>query len=142
MSFDIYLRQVPTAPCPTCGHADEEGIVHDWSGCTHNLNGMIELALSIACSNLGVSMPQGKDPTRHYIERSWGRLDGHRAGDLLSVMEEFARVFIAPEHEQELRALNPPNGWGSLEQVRERELIPKLVDAMRRHPNAVFWCQG
>ncbi len=77
------------------------------------------------------------DPAGNY---SWWRLDGHRAGDVLKLLE-VARAASKDEiYEPNFKALEPSNGWGTLASLRS--VFDALVEACEAHPDAVFSVSG
>jgi hypothetical protein len=106
MSLDIYLR-VP--PCGHCGRGDEEEV---WQASpTYNLSPMWHSA--------GVPFERG--------------VEGKTAAEILPrLASSLAELQANPE---KYRAMNPPNGWGTYEQLID--VVSGMIKAARAHPLAV-----
>lgn len=126
MSFDLHLSS-PTCPC--CGRFDEH---QDWN-ITHNVNDIVDLALKAAGSPIA-KVDSG------YAERSWGRLNGWKAKDLIPVLEDAYRYLLDLGNAGLLRFLEPPNGWGTLDNVKE--VMGSILVACRRNPQGIFSANG
>jgi hypothetical protein len=128
MSFDIYLK---AEACEHCGHGG--GYVYS-ANITHNVNEIVERCLVAA------GAPVSKVEGSAYAERSWGRLTGWKAREALPFVDLALVVAFDPSRAQEFMALEPSNGWGSLDSVRT--VMREFCEAMTKWPNAVIETWG
>lgn len=65
-----------------------------------------------------------------YGDYSWGRLEGWKGRELVSVVEAAIRVADDPTRLYEFKELEPSNGWGTLDSVKEclRDLLAMCKD--------------
>lgn len=106
MSLGIWFKSVA---CEHCGRGD--GDIWGRSP-TYNLREMWEAA--------GV-------PFHHGIE-------GQTAGSILPALE--ASLAELKSHPAKYTAMNPPNGWGTYDDLIE--VVESAVEAARKHPNAII----
>lgn len=128
MSFDVYLN------APACGHCGRESS-ELWSrNLTHNVNEIVDRCLVAGGATRGIARETG------YRERSWGRLDGWKASDIVDIVSRALAESHKPARDAEFRSLEPTNGWGSLESVQK--FLADLAAAVREHPNATVEAWG
>lgn len=127
MSFDLYAEY---EPCSHCGRSYDS---IDIANATHNINSMVERVFEA----VGITL-EGTDPGRGYARRSWGRLHGHRLKDIRGQIADALGWFEA--HEEELRPMNPPNGWGSTMCISR--VLAALLTAADNHPDAKVRASG
>jgi len=127
MSFDLSLKR---PACDYCGR--ERDSVWSRSGITHNVNSIVDLCIG--------SDVVARDARAGYAERSWGRLFGWPASEALPIVVRALDVANDTAREAEFRALEPENGWGSLEGVRDA--FADLARACAEHPKAIFEAWG
>jgi hypothetical protein len=132
MSFDVYLR---IDPCAACGRG--EATVFDFN-LTHNVNEIVERCLVAGGAGLA-KRAAGEEPS-YYDSRSWGRLEGWKAGEVADVISRAVAVSRDPARAAEFRGLQPPNGWGSLDGVQR--CFDELLVACRDHPTATIRTSG
>jgi hypothetical protein len=128
MSFDVYLEH---PHCEHCGRRDADVF---WFNLTHNVNCIVD-----ACLVAG-GATRAKNDEQYYVERSWGRLNGWRAGDLIDILTRAAQVANDPDRADEFRAMEPDNGWGTLDSVRRK--LDELLEACRANPSAFIRASG
>ena len=129
MSFDVYIEE---RGCEHCGRKGDEAFSFNY---THNTNSIVE-----ACFAALPDPPVGKSPDSGYQERSWGRLNGWSTDDALPLVRAAMEVAMSSEREKEFKAMEPDNGWGSLDGVRS--CFRKLSDALAVHPGCVIRTWG
>lgn len=127
MSFDLSLKY---PACEYCGSDGKE--VWDWN-ITHNVNSIVDLCI-------GPDVLARDKKGGGYPARSWGRLFGWPASEALLIVQRALAVANDPAREAEFRALQPSNGWGSLEGVREA--FADLARACAENPKAIFEAWG
>lgn len=133
MSFDIQIRR-HVAACAHCGRGAADEYYGDLN-LTHNVNGIVDRCL------ISAGAPLGERPERYYLDYSWGRLDGWRVEKALPILERAHQESLKEERQGEFRALEPANGWGTLESVRE--VFGRLLDAARQAPpDAIITAEG
>lgn len=119
MSFDVYL------------HSDDGDAVY-WFNYTHNVNPIVERCL------LSVpQVPTGKDSSASY---SWSRLDGWKASAAAPILRSALALMSSPLMEADLKAMEPPNKWGSLCGVLK--VTAEFYQACLDHPDAVISTHG
>lgn len=128
MSFDVYLEP---PECPTCHQRLSGGYEFNYA---HNTNSIVDICLKEAGN------PVAKRRETSYCEWSWGRLDGWTAAEALPILEKATEIVMDPSREAELKALEPPNGWGSLTGVRE--CFRKFLAACREFPETTIRTWG
>lgn len=129
MSYDVWLMK---DACPCCKR--------DWPdlgsfNLTHNVNGIVDACLR-AHGDVKAKNPDGTT----YEMNSWGRLDGWVAGDAVPVLERALAEAQNPARLREFRAMEPSNGWGTLEDVRR--VMAEFLVACRQHPDAKIRAAG
>lgn len=128
MSFDVWLER------PACTHCGRSaGTVFEFN-LTHNVNKIVDACLVAA------GAPRAKEAGAYYEDWSWGRLSGWKADDAGPLLERALAEAQSSSREPEFRAMEPENGWGSLDNVRTWLL--KLSIACRENPDAVIWASG
>jgi hypothetical protein len=132
VSYDIYLRGVP---CPTCQRSDEGPSLPDP---TYNLTPIFDRALT------GEPLPNAQTSEfavvilRQATDRPRGLrlLNGRKAADTITLLEQALRCLRDPANRAELVALEPDNGWGDL--AGATDVIATLVAAAQEHPDHVW----
>lgn len=126
MSFDIDLDKWP---CEHCGRGGETVFSVNL---THNVNRIVD-----ACLLANKQPPAARiNHSPSYDHWSWGRLYGWSAIDAVPVLATAIYAANDPEREAEFRAMEPDNGWGSLESVRR--VLGQLMSACQEHPECVI----
>lgn len=134
MSYDIYLRGTPD-PCPTCGHTAEEP---ELPNPTYNLTAIFDLlltgeALPNPYVGEGAVVVLGKKTDR---PRGLRVLSGLRAADTIEMISKALDRALDPAWRARLIALEPSNGWGTLQGARE--VLTELIRAAMEHPNNMW----
>jgi len=132
MSYNIYLRG---APCPTCAHEPDQS---DLPNPTYNLTEIFDLALT------GEPLPNPDVAEgavvlfRVKTDRPRGLrvLTGRKASDTIEMIENALKRMSDPLWHERLRALEPENGWGTLQGARE--VMQRLLQAANEYP-AHIW---
>jgi hypothetical protein len=128
MSFDIYL-DLPA--CSHCGRSEQT--VFDVN-ITHNVNKIVDTCLREAGATVA------KEGNSSYSDWSWRRLHRWRAGDAVKVLARAEEIMGDPTREQEFKALEPSNKWGTL--AVTQHVLSELLAACRRYPNATIRTSG
>lgn len=108
---------------------------------THNVNRIVDACLKKA----GVT-PQieGRADVGHYEKEggySWACCAGRTAAELRPVFEVALAEAFSKEREPDFLKLQPDNGWGTLESVREA--LKWAAEAAREAPDgAIWWANG
>lgn len=126
MSYDISLDALA---CPHCGRGGSE----IWTrNSTCNVSRIVDHCLADA------GAMEGKDPSRPStdLSYSWRRLHGWYAGAVIEILDNAHRIAMDPSREHEFRKMEPSNGWGSLETVRED--FAALLAACKENPGAMI----
>ena len=116
MSWDV---RIDYPPCPTCGHERPVELDHD--NYTHNCNEMLRVALRAT----GTLLDRLGD--RHLYA-----LDGKLCAEI--GLELKAATDWWRDHLEELRELNPENGWGDADSALV--FWACIADACIAHPRA------
>ena len=132
MSYNIYLRG---APCPTCGHEADQS---DLPNPTYNLTEIFDLALT------GEPLPNPDVAEgavvlfRVKTDRPRGLrvLTGRKASDTIEMIENALKRMSDPLWHARFVALEPENGWGTLQGARE--VMQRLLQAANEYP-AHIW---
>lgn len=128
MSFDIYLEQ---NVCGHCGRGD--GAVWE-TNLTHNVNEIVDACLVTGGAICAKSGDSG------YAERSWGRLHGWTAGEVVPILTKAVAWANDPANEAKFRSMEPTNKWGTLESVRR--VLAEMLDACREYQSATIRTSG
>jgi hypothetical protein len=121
VSYDIDLRYLPGNKCQTCGHQqEEEEVFIRNSSPTYNIAPMIRRADAIAGGS----------------GCSFEAIDGKAGADAARWFELMLATFSA--NADELRTLEPENGWGSFAGMVE--VFEEYIRLSKEHPRAV-WSQ-
>ncbi len=67
---------------------------------------------------------------------SLSALHGKNAGECIPMLEAAVSDMHKPENREAYKALDPPNGWGSLEHART--YLEDLLKACREHPKTTI----
>jgi hypothetical protein len=130
MSYDLYVRPAKREPCVTC-HRPFDGVIgHEDINVTYNVSRIVDLCLVAGGATKGVDLDgqwNGND-----LDFSWKRLHGVTTDVAVPILRK-AQVEATREDRQiEFRKLEPPNGWGSLENVIE--VFVKLTRWAEKNP--------
>lgn len=107
MSFDVSIVR---PACKCCGRDEED--VYSFN-LTHNVNEIIDRCLVAA------GAPVAKEPGHGYEARSWGRLYGWSTDDAAPILRRAYEEAKSAARAAEFGALEPDNGWGSLDSVKD-----------------------
>lgn len=127
MSFDISL-ELPA--CSHCGRSEQT--VFDVN-ITHNVNKIVDICLTEASATVA-------RVDDSYSDWSWGRLHGWHAGDVVEILARAEEIMGDSAREEEFKALEPSNKWGSL--TVTRQVLSELLAACRQYPNATIRASG
>ena len=128
MSYDIYLRG---SPCKECGRGGDEP---DLPGPTYNLSKIFHLALTAQ------PMPNAEVAETAVVllgaptdgPRGLRVLDGRKAGETIEDLRAALQRLRDPDWHARFTALEPPNGWGTLEGATA--VVARLHEAAVEHP--------
>ena len=141
MSWDATLYAVTEVThCPECGHElaepREERSEVEWFNFTHNTNAMIAAAFE-AVSGEGTEQCGGS--LGKVIGPAWWRkLDGASGA---GGAEYLGRIIAGLEADPaRFRAMNPPNGWGSYDDLLE--VLCKMREAVPEDEATVWHASG
>lgn len=112
MSYDIYV-QIDTGGA-------EPATVADVGNMTGNVAGIWDAAVRAAGF-----------PGR------FREIHGYKCGDVVEILERAVAWACDPTNEAKLSAMEPANGWGSLDGARE--YLQKTLTACKGHPKAVLY---
>lgn len=132
MSYDIALRSLP---CTKCHRRGEEPYLPDP---TYNLTPIFDLALT------GGPLPNADTSEaavvlhRAQTDRPRGLriLSGRKGGDTVAMLDAAVARLEDPAQEAAFLALEPDNGWGTLDGARK--VMGKLLIAARTYPENVW----
>jgi len=128
MSFDVYLEYPPCATCGCDGHSGGS------FNLTHNVNTIVDRCL------VAGGATKAKRDEAGYAERSWGRLDGWTGAEALPIVTAAVVAAHDVARLEEFKALEPENGWGSLESVQR--CLTELLEMCATHPKARIRTSG
>lgn len=106
MSFDVYIM---VSSCTECG--GDERTMYEFN-ITHNVNSIVDRCL------VAGGATKARTGNSGYAERSWGRLEGWTVAEVTPIVDRALDEAIDPTNRAEFLAMQPDNGWGSLDGVQ------------------------
>jgi hypothetical protein len=121
MSFDIDIES-----------ADGETLYS--TNLTHNVNEIVDRCLVDGGATRAVTSGSC------YDTRSWGRLNGWRAGDVIQILKAALQEANNTDRAAEFQALEPTHKWGSLDAVQRT--LAAVLHACGNNPDGVIRTDG